>query len=66
MPAPVRHPRPGAVTVIGLDGREVLHTRADDAGEFTIGVPPGRYFVVATDAGRSDHVGRPPAGVGAG
>ncbi len=45
---------PGAVlTVLGTDGREVLHTRTDDAGEFTIEVPPGRYFVVATDAGRS-------------
>lgn len=45
---------PAAVlTVIGLDGREVLHTRANDAGEFTIEVPPGRYFVVVTDAGRS-------------
>jgi hypothetical protein len=47
---------PAAVlTVIGLDGREVLHTRADAAGEFTVEVPPGRYFVIATDAGRTPH-----------
>ncbi|HUR74625.1 MAG TPA: MFS transporter [Sporichthya sp.] len=45
---------PAAVlTVIGVDGREVLHTRADAAGEFTVRVPPGRYFVVATEAGRT-------------
>jgi hypothetical protein len=44
---------PAAVlTVIGDHGREVLHTRADDAGEFRIHVPSGHYYVIVTDAGR--------------
>jgi hypothetical protein len=44
---------PAAIlTVIAGDGREVLHTRADDAGEFRLDVPSGRYYVVVTDDGR--------------
>jgi hypothetical protein len=44
---------PAAVlTVIGMDGREVLHTRADESGEFAVHVPSGRYYVIATDEGR--------------
>ncbi len=45
---------PAAVlTVLGTDGREVAHVRADDSGSFFLPLPAGRYFVIATDAGRS-------------
>lgn len=43
---------PGAaVTVLGGDGREVLHTRTTEIGEFMVALPPGRYVLVAGAAG---------------
>jgi hypothetical protein len=43
---------PGApLTVLGEDGREVLHTRTGVTGDFMVALPPGRYVLVAGDPG---------------
>jgi len=45
-------PVAAVLTVIGPGGRQVLNSRADERGEFAVSLRPGRYYVVATDAGR--------------